>query len=70
MSDCSKVEKKERKKEERKAIGQERERKQKKEGEERCATPCSASGSVKKLKKVHREVFKNFIGPKLLFHSE
>ena len=77
MSEPSKVEEKKRKKEERedhrpreREKEEERRRRKKKEGEERRATPCSASGSMKKLKKVHRKIFKNFIGPKLLFHPE
>ena len=43
LSDCSKVEKKERKKEERKAIDQERERKKKKEREGRRRKERSAA---------------------------
>ena len=58
MSEPSKVEEKEGKKEEREGHRprerekEEEERKKKKEGAERRATPCSASGNVKKLKKV------------------
>ena len=66
MSELSKVEEKKRKKEEREGHRprererRRRERKKKKEGAKRRATPCSASGSVKKLKKVCKEVFKKF----------
>ena len=65
MSEPSKIEEKERKKEEREGHRpRERERRRKKkEGAERRAMPCSASGSVKKLKKVCKESFQNFIGP-------
>ena len=68
LSEPSEVEKKERKKEGRKAIGQERERKKKrererrkkKEEEEHRATPGEVSGSRRKLSKVRRIVFANF----------